>query len=81
MTDSTEGIRRQMTAELNAVKGSREDLESKHGQVWNTGELTKDFEALAFIAPFIIVRRRADGIKGSLTFQHDPRFYFSFQPE
>jgi hypothetical protein len=81
MSDPTESIRRQMVAEINAVEGSRAYLEAKHGQVWDTSELQRDFEALGFLAPFIIVRRRSDGVKGSLTFQHDPRFYFSFQPE
>ncbi len=30
------------------------------------------------MAPFVIVRRRADGVKGSLEFQHNPRFYFNW---
>ncbi len=81
MTDPTEAIRRQMVAEINADPGSREALERQHGQVWDTTELQRDFEALGFLAPLIVVRRRADGVKGSLMFQHDPRFYFGFQPE
>jgi hypothetical protein len=81
MTDATEAIRRQMVAEINAEPGSHEALEAKHGQVWDTTELQRDFEALGFLAPLIVVRRRADGVKGSLMFQHDPRFYFGFQPE
>jgi hypothetical protein len=28
----------------------------------------------------VVVRRRSDGGKGSLEFQHQPRFYFNFQP-
>ena len=36
MTDPTEDIRKQMLAEINAVPGSREYLEAKHGQVWDT---------------------------------------------
>jgi hypothetical protein len=81
MTDPTESIRRQLVAEINAVPGSREYLEAKHGQVWDTSELQRDFEALGFLAPLIIVRRRSDGVKGSLMFQHNPRLYFGFQPE
>jgi hypothetical protein len=81
MSDSTESIRRQMVAEINAEPGSRAALEAKHGQVWDTTELQRDFEALGFLAPLIIVRRRSDGVKGSLIFQHNPRFYFGFQPE
>ncbi len=79
MSDSTETFRRELTAKINAVEGSREYLENEHGQVWNTAELQKDFQALSFAAPFIVVKRKSDGTKGSLKFQHDPRFYFSFQ--
>lgn len=81
MSDPTETIRRQQLAEINAEPGSREALEAQHGRVWDTGELQDEFQALGFMAPYIIVRRRADGVKGSLMFQHNPRFYFGFQPE
>jgi hypothetical protein len=30
------------------------------------------------MAPFVVVRRKADGVKGSLMFQHMPRFYYGF---
>jgi hypothetical protein len=30
------------------------------------------------MAPFVVVRRRVDGQKGNLEFQHSPRFYFNF---
>lgn len=79
MSDVTEPYRRQRVAELNLEPGSREALENQHGQVWNTDELAEEFEPLGFLAPFIVVRRRNDGRKGSLEFQHSPRFYFNFQ--
>ena len=81
MSDTTETIRRGLVAELTTQVGSREYLEQKHGQVWTTQELQQDFDALGFMAPFVIVRRRSDGSKGSLTFQHHPRFYFGWQAE
>lgn len=80
MPDPTEQARRELLVEINHEPGSREDLEAKHGQVWDTSELTSDFEALGFLAPIVVVRRRCDGVKGSLTFQHRPRFYFAFEP-
>ena len=80
MTDETEDIRRQMLADINAEPGSREYLEAQHGQVWDTQQLSEDFEVLGFMAPLIAVRRKSDGQKGSLYFQHHPRFYFSFEP-
>ena len=79
MSDPTEAIRREEVAEINAAPGSREALAAKHGQVWSTQELGVDFDVLGFMAPYVIVRRKSDGAKGSLQFQHDPRFYFNFQ--
>ncbi len=79
MTDPTESIRRQILTEINAAPGSREYLEHKHGQVWDTGQLQEDFEVLGFMAPLIAVRRKPDGVKGSLMFQGSPRFYFGFE--
>ena len=81
MTDPTETIRRQMVAEINAGPGSREYLEAKHGQVWDTSELQQEFDVLGFMAPLVIASRKADGTKGSLMFQGSPRFYFDWSPE
>ena len=80
MPDATESYRRQRLVEINAEPGSREALEVQHGQVWNTEELSQEFEVVGFMAPFVVVRRRNDGKKGSLEFLHNPRFYFNFSP-
>lgn len=80
MPDATEPYRRQRISEVNAQPGSREAVEAQHGQVWNTEELSGDFEVIGFMAPLVVVRRRSDGKKGSLEFQHSPRLYFSFSP-
>jgi ATP-dependent Zn protease len=80
MSDPTESYRRKRIAEINVQPGSREALELQYGQVWTTEEMSRDFEAIGFSAPFIVVRRRVDGKKGSLEFQHRPRFYFNFSP-
>ena len=69
-----------MLVEINADPGSREYLEARHGQVWDTSELADDFEVLGFMAPLIGVVRKSDRQRGSLKFQHSPRFYFSFEP-
>lgn len=49
-------------------------------QTWDTKQLTEDFEVLGFSAPFVVVIRRSDGVKGVLEFSHAPRLYFDFQP-
>jgi hypothetical protein len=80
MIDPTEPIRRQRLAEINAEPGNRAALEAQYGRVWTTDELSEEFEPIGFMAPFVVVRRRSDNVKGSLEFQHQPRFYFNFQP-
>ena len=81
MSDPTENIPRQQVAEINAKPGSREALEAEHGQVWDTDQMRADFDALGFMAPYIVVSRKSDGVKGSLQFQHAPRLYYSFQAD
>jgi len=82
--DQTEEIRRNRLATINRAiesqdtKAERHRLEAKYGQVWDSAQLSVDFELLGFMAPFVVVRRKADGHKGSLEFQHHPRFYFNF---
>jgi len=79
--DNFENTRREMVEQINADAGSREALEAKHGQVWSTDKLTTDFSVQGFMAPFVIVSRKSDKKKGSLLFQHSPRFYYGFQEE
>ena len=80
MSDPTETIRRERLVEINTEPGGREALEAKYGSVYSTDQLSEHFEVLGFMAPVVVVRRKSDGLKGSLEFQHNPRFYFGFQP-
>lgn len=48
---------------------------------WNTAEMCEEFEVQEFAAPFCIVKRKRDGVRGSLAFTHRPRWYFDFVPE
>jgi hypothetical protein len=80
MTDETEALRRQRLVEINNAAGDRAALEAKYGQVWTTQELTEHFHVIGFAAPLVVVRRKSDGLKGSLEFQHQPRLYFNFAP-
>ena len=81
MSDPTEAARRERLAGINAEPGSREALEAQYGQVWDTEQLRLGFDVIGFLAPLVVVRRKADGVKGSLEFQHMPRFYFNFVPD
>ncbi|MHC4404584.1 MAG: hypothetical protein ACYTG0_33435 [Planctomycetota bacterium] len=81
MQDETEEYRRSTTAAINAAAADRATLEARHGKgnVYDGDELRELFEVDAFAAPFVCVIRRSDGKRGSLAFQHRPRFYFNFQ--
>ena len=81
MTDPTEDARRALVADINRQPAERAALVERYGQVWDTSELTNDFEVLEFAAPFVVVKRKTDNKIGSLMFQHHPRFYFAFQED
>ena len=74
--DVTESFRRHLMDEM--VPTERAELEETWGQVWDTRELQDDFVVHSFLAPFISVTRKNDGVNGALMFQHHPRFYFNF---
>lgn len=74
MEDKTEAIRRELQAEINSSPVTAE-------KTWTTAELQAEFDVVGFAAPFVVVRRRVDGVKGSLAFKHSPRVYFDFRPE
>ena len=57
----------------------RKELEEQYGQVWNTTELQEDFTVSGFMAPFVVVKRKSDNKRGSLSFDHMPRFYYDFK--
>ena len=48
---------------------------------WSTAELQRDFEVIGFAAPFVVVKRKSDGVKGSLEFTHSPRVYFNWRAD
>jgi hypothetical protein len=81
MQDPTEDTRRAKVSEINSDTSSRDVLEKEHGQVWDTEELSRDFVVTGFMAPFVVVTRKSDGVIGSLMFRHSPRLYFGFTPQ
>ena len=79
--DPTENIRREMVEQINSNPNPRAELEAKYGagNVWNTTEFQETFSVEGFMAPFCVVTRKSDGVRGSVKFQHNPRFYFGFE--
>jgi hypothetical protein len=79
--EQVELVQRARLAEINSHPEGRTLLEKQYGQVWDTDELRKDFEVLSFCAPWVVVKRRADGVVGSIEFQHAPRLYWGFRED
>ncbi|HOD97366.1 MAG TPA: hypothetical protein PLT63_01190 [Syntrophales bacterium] len=73
-----EGVRKNWAAHINANPLDRPRLEAIHGQVWDTEELSRDYDVHGFMAPLVIATCKATKKRGSLLFQHHPRFYFGF---
>lgn len=84
LIEPREENRRKRLAVINSAVESqdaiaeRQRLESRFGQTEDTAQLSDDFEVLGFMAPYVVVRRKSDGRKGNLEFQHTTRFYFNF---
>ena len=76
MADDTEHFRRLLIA-----TGHPEQELKTAQQRWDTDQLREEFDVTGFAAPFVVVRRKSDGMKGSMEFTHDPRFYFNFVPD
>ena len=81
MSDTTEDVRRVLVEVINSNPEVKENLEKEYGKgnVFTMEEATEKFDFIGFMAPFTVVERKEDGIKGTLTFQDRPRFYFDFQ--
>jgi hypothetical protein len=81
VTDPTESARRAMIYDINTEPhDTREQMEARYGQVWDSAEVQRDFTVTAFLAPFVGVTRNSDGVEGLLEFTHEPRWYFNFKP-
>lgn len=44
-----------------------------------TDQMRSLYEVVAFAAPYVEVRRRSDGARGVLSFDHAPRYYYNFE--
>lgn len=76
MSDPTEPLRRAMIENDQPVR----DLEQAD-QRWDTEQLKNEFTVTSFLAPFVFVTRKADGVNGTMEFTHSPRWYFNFKED
>jgi len=74
--DHTEQMRRDMIADDQPAHDA-----AAARFTMSTDEMSAKYTVLAFLAPFVIVRRKADGKTGTLEFTHMPRRYFNWQAD
>ena len=72
MIDNNETARQSLKDIAETDKAARQE--------WTTDQLRAEFEVIGFQAPFVVVIRKADRVKGSLQFDHQPRIYYDFKP-
>ena len=76
--DPTENVRRYMVNAINSSQKSKDDWAKEYGKVWETKDLTSEFEVISFAAPYVVAKNKLTGKKGSLLFSHSPRYYFGW---
>lgn len=60
------------------TKGSCDYCGGTDPERMTTQEMTAAYEVVGFLAPYVVVKRRSDGKKGTLQFTHAPRAYFGW---
>lgn len=76
--DPTESARRAMLA---AGQPAADLAATPESERMTTAEMCAAYDVIGFAAPFVVVVRKADGVRGSLEFTHSPRFYFGFKAD
>ena len=59
----------------------RSELEEQYGKVWSTKELQENFTVIGFGYGVCVVKDKETGEKGSLEFDHMPRFYYNYRKD
>lgn len=63
---------------MNSEAEIKASLLASYKEVLTTTEATEKYSFIGFMAPFVEVKRKSDGVRGTLEFTHMPRFYFNF---
>lgn len=76
MSDDTAPRR---AAQLPAMAAALAAAIDRGEPVWDTAALRRDYRVEGYLAPYVVVTRKADGQRGTLRFTHNPRVYFGFE--
>ena len=77
MMDALDQARIERLVQINSQPGNRCPRRSLRPGM-GYGRACRGIRGARIPAPFVIVQRKSDREKGSLEFQHCPRFYFNF---
>ena len=58
-----------------------EEIEKIADKKLTTSEMQELYIVHAFAAPYVIVTRKSDNVRGTLEFGHSPRVYFNFKAD
>ena len=70
-----------MSIKIKDYGQSQKEIANLNTEKLTTEQMQKLYQVIGFAAPFVMVRRISDNIKGSLEFGHSPRLYFNFKSE
>lgn len=73
-------MKRKQRSQAGVPPMSRVELAARHGRVWDTVELAREFVVTAIIDGVIVVRRKEDGAVGQMSYQNQPRYYYGYEP-
>lgn len=67
-----------MTLTIKDYGKTQEEANQVADKKMTTQEVQELYTIESFMAPYAIVTRKSDGVRGTLEFTHMPRFYFNF---
>lgn len=50
-------------------------------ETWDTERLQQEYDVEGFLAPVVVVRRKSDGVLGTMLFTDQPRVYFGWEED
>jgi hypothetical protein len=64
---------------MDDVPKKSSDAATANEQQWTAEELADEFDLLGLFVSPTIVRRKADGMRGTIRFKGNPRLFFDFR--
>jgi hypothetical protein len=79
MNEHEEGVQLAQRVLIGEIPETLRKVLAAGEPTWTTERLREDYFVDGFFAPLVAVRRKSDGVRGTLMFSHQPRLYFRFE--